>query len=182
MAGMIEMYLPADQFEDKVLRQGDIIRQVHLCGAINLASVLYSVTANSQDAASWTVPLPPKRGDAIVLSHSCEIAPENGVKLTSIILAPIRDINTATRPEKIEELIKSNLIDQAKVDASYLKYFYLPPNPLLEHAVGAIADFSKCFSLRKQCYQSLLDNKVIQLTPQAQCEMSLKLALYFHRS
>ena len=41
--------------------------------------------------------------------------------LTSIILAPLRDIHKATAQERIQELIDSNLIDRSNPGASYLK-------------------------------------------------------------
>ena len=90
------MFLSDAQIERDVLRQGDIIAQVHLLGAINLNNIQYSSAMNSSSYSSWAILSPPKFGDAIVLSHSCEIAPENRTKFTSIILAPLRDINTAT--------------------------------------------------------------------------------------
>jgi len=176
------MYLDEDKIERSGLRQGDIISNVHLLGAINLNAILYSSPASSPNQySSWSVPVPPKFGDAIVLSHSCEIALENKIKVTSIILAPLRDIHAATDRSRVEELIDSNLIDRSHLQASYLKYFYLPPNIVLEYSRGAVADFSKCFSTRKQSYEILLKNKVAQLSEDAISSMALKLALYFHR-
>jgi len=176
----VDMYLPAEELEKSVLRQGDILKAVHVLGAINLNSILYSSTAKNPPT-SWTIPNPPKFADAMVISHSCEIAPENGVKITSVILAPIRDINTATEPSKVKELIETNLIDKTGAKASYLKYFHLAPNPLLEFSSGAVADFSKCFSVRRQCYTLLLERKIAQLTPEVRKSMAFKVALYFYR-
>jgi len=118
----------------------------------------------------------------MVLSHSCEIDPQNKIKLTSIILAPLRDINTATAPNKIQELIDSNEIDKTEPQASYLKYFYVHPNENLKFDRGAIVDFSKCFSLRRQAYAMLLSNKILQLSDEATSSMALKLALYYYRN
>jgi len=130
----------------------------------------------------WSIPSPPNYGDAMVLSHSCEIDPQNKIKLTSIILAPLRDINTATAPNKIQELIDSNEIDKTEPQASYLKYFYVHPNENLKFDRGAIVDFSKCFSLRRQAYAMLLSNKILQLSDEATSSMALKLALYYYRN
>jgi hypothetical protein len=178
------MYLDNDSIERGVLRQGDIVANVHLLGAINSNSIQYTSTTTSEpdQYVSWMVPNPPIMGDAMVLSHSCEIDPQNKIKLTSIILAPLRDINTATAPDKIHELIESNEIDRTKPQASYLKYFYVLPNENLKFKGGAIVDFSKCFSLRRQSYNSLLSNKIVQLSGEATYSMALKLALYFHRN
>jgi len=55
----------------------------------------------------------------MVLSHSCEVALANKLKLTSIILAPIRSIHKATRTDRIQELINSNLIDRNNPQASF---------------------------------------------------------------
>jgi|LGOV01.1.fsa_nt_gb hypothetical protein len=176
------MFVNSEQVERKALRQGDIITNIHLLGVINLKSIQYSTTLPAADNyTNWTIPATPKFGDAMVLSHSCEIAVENRLKLTSVILAPLRDIDTATKPEQVEELIQSNLIDQEKPRASFLKYFYLPPHPNLRYSKGAIVDFSKCFSVRKQCYEILLKKKVAQLAADAVSSLGLKLALYFHR-
>lgn len=177
------MYLEEDDIERNTLRQGDIVSSVHLLGAININSINYSSTAgNPDDKTSWMMPAPPKYGDAMVLSHSCEVALENTVKVTSIILAPLRDINTATDKFRIAELISSNLIDQSNPNASFLKYFYVPPNHRCEYQNGAIVDFSKCFSIRNKSYDLLVQNKIAQLNVDSIQSMSLKLALYFHRT
>ncbi len=177
------MFLVDDQIERGTLRQGDIISQVHLLGAINLSSLLYSSHAGSPtEYSSWSIPAAPKFGDAMILSHSCEIALENKVKLTSIILAPLRDLHRATEPERIQELINSNLIDRDDPSPSFLKYFYVPQNPKLQYNHGAVVDFSKLFSVRKQSYNTLLEKKIAQLSKDAIASMALKLALYFHRN
>lgn len=177
------MYLKNHAIDRNTLRQGDIVSHIHLLGAINVTGINYSSTAGKpDDKTSWMVPAPPKYGDAMVLSHSCEVALENTVKVTSIILAPLRDINTATDKSRIDELIKSNMIDQSNPSASFLKYFYLPPNQSFEFKNGAIVDFSKCFSVRNKSYTYLVENKIAQLTDDGAQSMSLKLALYFHRA
>ncbi len=184
MNGKINMYFDDESMERGVLRQGDIVADVHLLGVININSIQYTSTAASDPSqvVSWSIPSSPKFGDAMVLSHSCEIDLDNEIKLTSIILAPLRDINTATKPEKIQELIDSNEIDHNEPQASYLKYFYVYPNGNLKFSNGAIVDFSKCFSLRRQSYDNLLSSKIAQLNNKATSSMALKLALYFHRN
>ncbi|MCP5144816.1 MAG: hypothetical protein H6978_08335 [Gammaproteobacteria bacterium] len=167
------------------LRQGDVVSLVHIVGAINLNAIQFISTAGTSgigDATAWQVPDRPKFGDAMVLSHSCEIDLENTVKLTSIILAPLRDVHTATKPERIEELIRSNYIDREAAPASYLKYFYLDPNHRFENTKGCVVDFSKCYSVRKQSYEVLKKNKVAELKDDARESMAIKLALYFYRS
>lgn len=178
------MYLAEIDTDFKSLYQGDIIKDVQILGAININSIYFNTQSIKQDENPkyWSVQTPPRIGDVIVLSHSCEIAIENGVKLTSIILAPLRDIHTATDKSKIDELIRSNLIDKDSYKFSYLKYFYLEKDSSMKYAKGSVADFSKCFSLRKQSYEHLLSNKVLQLNDETRNSMSLKLALYFHRS
>ncbi len=178
------MYLDDESIERGVLRQGDIIADVHLLGAININSIQYTSIAGSEpnQFVSWLIPTSPKYGDAMVLSHSCEIDPENTIKLTSIILAPLRDINTATAPDKIQDLIESNEIGRTESQASYLKYFYVYPNENLKFHNGAIVDFSKCFSLRRQSYNILRSNKIAQLNSKATSSMALKLALFYHRN
>lgn len=181
------MYCGDRDFESSTLRQGDILSQVHVLGAINLGSIQYNVQygpGNQQNTVGFMVPRQartPINADVMVLSHSCEIAKENGVKLTSIILAPIRDINGATEPGKIQELIDTNIVEDA-TEASYLKYFYVPPNDKLENKSGAIVDFSKCFSVRKNSYEHLLSKKILQLAPPFPDRMAKKLALYFYRT
>lgn len=177
------MFLGDEQIERGILRQGDIISQIHLLGAINLNSINYSAPAvGSDEYISWLIPAAPKFGDAMILSHSCEISLENRVKLTSIILAPLRDVHKATDPERVQELITSNLIDRDDPKPSFLKYFYVPPNPKLKHNTGAVVDFSKLFSVRNQSYNTLLEKKIAQLSEDAIASMALKLAVYFHRT
>ena len=173
------MYLSDEHIEAHVLRQGDIIQNVHVLGALNYKGITYNYD-NTGAPTGWEIKRPPELGHSLVLSHSCEIEESNGVKLTSIILAPIRDIHTATKAEKIEDLIASNLITD-ETTVSYLKYFYLESNPKLPFDNGSIADFSKLFSVRKQCYDFLLANKILQLQEDRAKQMALKLALYFSR-
>lgn len=183
MSGKINMFIDEESFKKTTLLQGDIISNIHVLGAINLNSLHYSSPAGEHKKyASWNVPHRPMFGPVMVVSHSCEIALENKLKVTSIILAPLRDIHKATAKSRIDELISSNFIDQKKPSASFLKYFYIAPNPTLEFTDGAIVDFSKIFSVRNKCYDLLLANKIVQLTENASSSMALKLALYFHRT
>lgn len=172
-------YIEDETFEPNFLKQGDILSNIHLLGAIHFGIIRY-LTTPLNDKKGWFVDKPPEFTDAMVLSHSCEISLENKTKLTSIILSPIRDINSATSPDKIEELKRTNLLDLAS-DRSYLKYFYIEPNDKLLYKTGGVADFSKCFSVRKNSYDFLLKKKVLQIKPEIRNKMSLKLALYFHR-
>lgn len=181
MSGTISVYLDVEDFDKTTLLQGDIVKNIHLLGAINLNAIQYTSSQNDPEISSWMVPSKPIFGDAMVISHSCEIAKENGVKVTSILLAPLRDINSATHPSKVTELIESNIIDKDNLSPSYLKYFYIPNNPSLLFSEGAVVDFSKSFSLRKQSYDYLLENKVAQITDESQSSMSFKLALYYYR-
>lgn len=174
------MFLSDSLIEKDVLRQGDIIKDVLILGAINLNGIQYSVDQQGNRKA-WTVSQQPKVAEAIILSHSCEIDIINGIKLTSIILAPLRDINKATDKSKIDELKDSNIINP-ETKFSYLKYFYIASNPILSYPDGAIVDFSKCFSLKKDSYDHLLANKVISLTKEFADSMALKLGLYFYRN
>lgn len=62
------------------------------------------------------------------------------------------------------------------------KYFYLAAHEKLEHKGGGVIDFSKCFSVRKNSYDYLLQRKTLQMQPEIAKAMALKLALYFHRA
>ncbi|MCB0404715.1 MAG: hypothetical protein KDD51_07995 [Bdellovibrionales bacterium] len=118
----------------------------------------------------------------MVLSHSCEIDKENDIKLTSIILAPLRDINKITHPDMLEQLKQSNLISE-ETERTFLKYFYLEANEQMpDFTGGAVVDFSKCFSMRKTAYDYLRDRKILQLQPAIANQMALKLSLYFYRT
>jgi len=173
------MYL---EVPDQDLTQGDIIDGIHLLGAIKLGAI--QVTNNQQgEAVSWTIPAKPKLGQVMVLSHSCEIAKENNIKLTSIILAPIRGADTATSKDKLAELISSNILTE-NTEASYLKYFYIEPHEKLscsKDEYGGVVDFSKVFSVHKSALQSLEQNKTLQLQSHVASAMALKCALYYHR-
>lgn len=180
--GVTDVFVSHGQMDTSSLLQGDIIIDVHLLGALTYQEILLGTpSAGNAEPQAWTIPKSPIRGDAMVLSHSCEIATENGVKVTSIILAPLRDVSTATKPDRLAELIESNLIATSGAKASYLKYFYVEPNPSLSYPKGAVVDFSKLFSVRKTSYAYLLERKRLELSDEVRMEMSLKLALYFHR-
>jgi len=173
------MYLDKQDIEYSILRQGDILEGIQILGAINLGAVNIATNIRGEPV-SWTYPVKPTFSHAVVLSHSCEIDPSNKVKLTSIILAPLRDLNSASPEERIDELKRSNYIDE-KSDYSYLKYFYLEPHELLPYKGGAVVDLAKCFSTRKNSYDLLLGHKVLQMVPESIFQLSLKTALYFHR-
>jgi len=173
------MYLPKEESELKILRQGDILSDVHVLGAININSITYGTNLDKEQV-SWQVPNNPHIAYSMVLSHSCEIDPKNTIKMTSVILAPFRDINSATEPNKIDELMKSNYIDES-TEYSYLKYFFVEPHENIPYPNGAVIDFSKCFSVRNNAYPTLLRKKVLQLIPEVVEKMALKLAFYFHR-
>jgi hypothetical protein len=174
------MFLPDDQIERHALRQGDIVSALHMVGSLHIEGILVSADAQGRQV-SWHVQKAPEYRDAAVLSHSCEIATENGVKFTSIVMAPIRDLDGATEKDKIQDLIGSNILVEG-VQASFLKYFYLPPNDRLQYKNGAVVDFSKCFSVRKNSYNHLLGKKALQMVPEIRQAFALKLALYFCRT
>ncbi len=174
------MYLSAEEIESGVLRQGDIISEVHSIGALNLNNVFF--VNKGEEILQWGVDDKPKLIPAMVLSHSCEIDPANTVKLSGLVLGPIRDVDRAAPSDKINQLIESNIIDEENPQPSFLKYFYLNPSDLLpQFQNGAVVDFSKCYSFRKECYNALVKKKILQLDPQIADKMALKLALYFYR-
>lgn len=173
------MYLSEESCETGDLRQGDILSNIPLLGVINLKTIQFQTDAEKK-IWGWTVPRIPEFEHVVVLSHSCEIDKINDIKLTSIILSPIRDIHKATSPEKIDELKKSNIIEK-DVGASYLKYFYIEPHEKMPFEDGAIVDFSKCFSVKNKSYDELLQNKILQLRPEVAEKMAFKLGLYFYR-
>lgn len=184
MVGKIElMFLEQASIEKDVLRQGDIIANTHILGAMNLNAITYLVDSSSSQRIGWQVSSKPPFAPAIVLSHSCELDRKgNGIKVTSIVLAPLRDLDGATAPEKISELKESNIITEQST-YSYLKYFYLEYNPLLpQYSQGCVVDFSKIYSVRKQSYDKLLEGKIIQLRPNFADYLATKLALYYYRN
>ena len=168
-----------------VLRQGDIIKLIQVLGTIAYEQVTIPRAADrdlNHNPQSWSVQSPPKFRDCMVLTHCCELDPNNESKLTSIILAPLRDVHTATNPEKLRELIESNDIRRPELSASYLKYFYIQGHPSMQTRGDTIVDFSKCFSVRNKSYKFLAKKKILQLRDSVRASMSLKLALYFHRA
>ena len=173
------MYLLESNIENTVLRQGDIVSEVQYFGCINVNNILMHLNADGEKE-SWSFKIAPVFGPAMVISHSCELDPSNGIKITSIILCPLRDINKATSPDKIEELKSTNLINE-NTETTYLKYFYIQPHSYLPFPDGAIVDFSKCFSLHKSSYENLVSKKILQLNDDIADNMALKFSLYFFR-
>lgn len=177
------MFLDPATHDIGFLRQGDLLKEVHFLGALSFADITVPTPVAGEAALrQWTVNQQLSSGFVMVMSHCCEIATQNGVKLTTVILAPLRDVAKATEPKRVAELKQSNFVDRDNPAASYLKYFYVEANPLLPFHDGAIADFSKCFSVRKTSYDLLLSKKILQMDEEARFNMSLKLALYFHRN
>jgi hypothetical protein len=75
-----------------------------------------------------------------------------------------------------------NPIKDDPFDSIYIKYFYLAPNDELKYSSGAIADFSKLFSVRNKSFDFLLERKVAQLSEESFESLALKLSLYFYRN
>ena len=178
------MYLSDRKTETEVLRQGDIVGEIQLLGALNPANIKHIVDGGENSTyRSWIFDARPIFGFAMVLSHSCEVDSNNDEKVTSCILAPVRDINNATRPDKIKDLMNSNIVDQAGLQGSYLKYFCIDSHKKLNgFSSGGVVDFSKCFSVRRNYIPALTERKVLQLKPTVADQMALKLSLYFYRT
>ena len=174
------MYLENSILEKNELRQGDIIGNIHLLGVLNIDSILYQTNKDGAPTG-WQIPAQQKFGPVAILSHSCEISLENKLKITSIILAPIRDVNSASEKSKVKQLIETNKIVLG-TPASFLKYFYLEPTDKLPFQEGSVVDFSKCFSVKNDNYETILKNKIIQLNSETTNDFSLKMALYYHRN
>lgn len=172
-------YVTQGEFDGQSLWQGDVIRDVHLLGAICYRDLSSPTNSMGEQMNHWTVSKKLEAGTVAVLSHSCEVAKENGVKLTSIVVAPLRDVSSATEQSKISELIESNRLGDGGF--SYLKYFYLPSSPAMNFPRGAVIDFSKLFSIRKSSYDFLLSRKILQLDEETRQSMAIKLAVYFYR-
>lgn len=176
------MFVEAGDTQNGVLRQGDILAEVQFFAALNPGGISFNTDVNGNKTGWSFNNNKPEFGDVMVLSHCCEISKDNGVKLTSIILAPLRDINTATEASKKEELIQTNLIIPGTTTTSFLKYFYVEASPKLQFQNGAIVDFSKCFSVRKNYFDTLVTKKKLQLTDAIREKMALKLAAYYFRN
>jgi hypothetical protein len=167
------------EIEANILRQGDIIENTQILGAINLRSITF-INNYKNEPEGWQCKAKPVFSYAIVLSHSCELDPSNGIKLTSIVLAPLRDIDTATEKTKTEDLKNSNLLIKG-IKYSYLKYFFLEPHPKINFSNGCVVDFSKVYSLRKESYNSILEHKIIQLEESMVENIALKFSAYFYK-
>jgi len=74
------MYKDSHETENNVLRQGDIVSNTQLLGAINLRGVTF-INDHKNENVGWQCNSKPLFGYAMVLSHSCEIAPDNGLSL-----------------------------------------------------------------------------------------------------
>jgi hypothetical protein len=168
-----------NEMERNVLRQGDIIENTQILGAINLKSITF-IKNSKDEPEGWQCKAKPIFSYAIVLSHSCELDLSNGIKVTSIILAPLRDVDSATEKEKIEDLKNSNLL-RPENKYSYLKYFFLEPHPQIKFPNGCVIDFSKTYSLKKESYSNILDHKIIQLENTTVEDIALKYSAYFYR-
>jgi hypothetical protein len=174
------MYKNEADFEKEVLRQGDIIGNTQIFGAINLKSITF-INNYKHDPEGWQCKAKPIFSYAIILSHSCELDPANGIKLTSIILAPLRNIDTATEESKLDELKNSNILRPGQT-YSYLKYFFLEPHPKINFPNGSVIDFSKIYSLKKDSYSEIVSHKLIQLQESAVEDIVLKYSAYFYRT
>lgn len=176
------MFLSREESDFTSLRQGDILKDIVLLGAINRNNVLYVSQPGSESNDFWMYKEKPENGYVMVLSHCCELDRRNGMKVTSIIVAPLRDINKASRPEKVQEIIDTNIIDKEHPSKSFLKYFFLNPYPPIQYTEGCVVDFSKIFSFKNSSYDYLLENKILQLNNEYRDHMSFKLGLFFYRA
>ncbi|MCW5547692.1 MAG: hypothetical protein KIT44_01890 [Opitutaceae bacterium] len=154
------------------LLQGDVIKDVPLVSTL----ALDRVQAVGQSAWAYNGSL--KTGYCAVLSHSCEIAIENGEKVTSCILAPIRKADGATTPE-LFEILRRNEVKEGQ--SNFIKYFYIPMHEKLDYPRGSLVDLSKLFSVRKTSIEQLINGKILEMTDDNRVLFARKLALYFYR-
>lgn len=166
------MFVPDADADFTALLQGDVIKDVPLVGTLELDKV------TSIGASSWAYPSQLKLGFCAVLSHSCEIARENNEKVTSCILAPIRNADGATKSDLFAILERNEVKAN---EPTFLKYFYIPPNEKLTNTNGVLVDFTKIFSVRKTSIQFLVDRKVLQMADEDRRVFAMKLAFYFYR-
>lgn len=176
------MFLVKGESDFTSLRQGDILKDIFFLGAINRNNILYAAQPGTDSNDFWMYKERPESGYVMVLSHCCELDRTNGMKVTSVIVAPLRDINKASRPDKVQEIIDTNIIDKNLPTKSYLKYFYLNANASISEFNGSVVDFSKVFSFKNNSYSYLLDNKILQLKDEYREHMSFKLGLFFYRT
>jgi hypothetical protein len=176
------VFVDDGEVEKTTLRQGDVATDIHWVGTVCFKQItIPSGVVDDEKPKRWSVSNELERGPVAIISHCCELDRTNGVKLTSIILAPIRDVAKATSPNKIQELIDSNIISRSGMTYSYLKYFYVPPTPKLPFDRGGVIDISKIFSVRKTSYDVVLDRKILQMTELGRDAFALKVGLYFYR-
>jgi len=169
------MFVGPEQVPAGQLVQGDIVADVPLFGCLD------EQKTHRGGETAWMYEGRLQRGYCAVLSHSCEIAPENGMKVTSCILAPLRRADKTTTPEQFEILKNSNVVTPGA--AYHLKYFYLPPHPSIPgFEAGSVIDFSKLFSLHKSMVEALASRRVAQMNSETALSMARKLAAYFYRS
>lgn len=85
-------FLETASIERDSLRQGDLIREIHLVGSLCFKDVsVPNSVGGGQSQKWWSVHGELPTGPVVVVSYCCEIDRSNAVKLTSIILAPVRD-------------------------------------------------------------------------------------------
>lgn len=154
------------------LLQGDVVKDVPLVATLALDRV------QAIGPTAWAYAGALKSGNCVVLSHSCEIAIENGEKVTSCILAPIRKADGATTPE-LFEVLRRNEVKEG--ESNFIKYFYIPTHDKLDYPNGTLVDLSKLFSVRKTSIDQLIGNKILEMSTESRILFGKKLALYFYR-
>ena len=166
------MFVPDVEADFNALLQGDVVADVPVVATLELDKI------SLIGPQAWAHAAPLKNMHCVVLSHSCEIAPENGEKVTSCILAPLRKADGATTPELTSVLQQNALGPGTK---TFFKYFYIPPIEKLPNANGSVVDFSKLFSLRKTAIGVLTERKILEMTQDGRRLLGRKLGAYFFR-
>ena len=187
-----DYYAPSGADLSAALMQGDILRDFPALDAVprtrihSVLPVARDNTAPSPNAEALYLSALPLLRRVAVVSHSCELQPENEAKVVSVLLAPIRDASRAVKPAQRAQLKDGNELRPAsagaEAQATFGKFFYLPPHAdVTEDAEGAVIEFSRTFSLGRDAIEWAIQQRVLRLTNKARTLLGYKLAAFFYR-
>lgn len=161
---------------DDALRQGDIIKNVPYIKPVS-PHALAVRPLPQKPKEPLSIVIETAYTSAVVLSYCCELSETNSPgKISSIILAPLREIIEVINNTQLDALKQGNKL--AADTKTFAKLFYMEPGA---NVIESVADFSHIYTLSRGYLQTLKQNKIAQMDDTTRSLLSEKISYYFLR-
>src|SRR5262245_2867487 len=194
------MFLPAEKVQEDCLRQGDILeglpfplmelRSLQVLGKPDLADqefpypkVVAALCEHRKDPHYFTGLLKMRMGMGAVVSHCCELEPDNGKmhRCAAFSVARVIPLKSSMLkdPEKLAS-IRGNGDPRIATAGNFLNYFYIEPHVRIANK-ELMVDFSQVFSIPASEFPAILKSKVLQMDDRSRVMFKIKYSAYLSR-